>query len=527
MRIISLGTLGAALVLLLAGMVQGQASVFDRKPPGGMPLNFSRSRLYPGIYAFYDWDNLSPVEYPWLVGGVLIRRWNQISTGPDSLDWSEIETWTGREARVGKRAILRLSPHDGWDRGRNLDGTPDWVYAEGVTRVRLSDGAVYPQYWHPVYRARLREFIAALGAKYDGDSRVEAVELGIGLYGEAFPGPDDPAWTQSGLTDSVWEAYVKEIIDDYAATFVETPLILMEQMYPQGNFRQMGRITDHAAQKGINIGFNGLRPEDESAWSDQISSSEPGWHSPFEKWVMSGLRLGRFEAHHELRRPELVYWAILNGLDSNATYLSLYQVDVTNSQNREAFEFAQKYLGKTIGNTSGVWIALREETPDLRLTKPGNYGMGLLQYEPDNTSLGLRDIGGKEGLFARRTRQASGRRYLAFGLDDRFLYQNSGDVVEVTVTYLDQGVDTWELQYDAVDNPYQEAGVVEKGDSGTWKKWSRTLADAYFGNRQEGGNDLRLYSRHDGDDTFHMIEVTKLPSVSKQLWSSTRDSAEN
>jgi hypothetical protein len=505
--------LNTVLVLFIAGLSLGQM-VFGRETLAATASKPSPSATHPGIYAFYDWDNLSPAQYPWLTGGVLIRRWNQIAVGPDSLDWSELEAWIAREADLGKRTILRVSPHDGWYQGKNFDGTPAWVYAEGVPQVHLTDGAVYPQYWHPTYRARLGALIAAFGAKYDGDPRVEAVELGIGLYGEAFPGPEDPGWSQAGLTQELWESYVKEVIDAYAKAFVKTPLILMEQMYPRGDFWQMGRMTDYAAEKGIHIGYNGLRAEGQSAWSNWPPTGQPGWHSSFRKWVINGQRMGRFEAHHGFGRPDLVYWAILNALDSGATYLSFYPEDVADSRNQDSFQFAHKYLGKTITSTPGLWVALRDETPTLWQPKTDNYGLGLRQYDPDNTSVGLWNVGGREGLFARGTDQSSGKNYLSFDADDRYLYRNSSAAIEVTVTYLDKGSDSWELQYDAADNPVKVAGIVAKGNTGAWKKKVFTLYDAYFGNRQGGGNDLRLYSRGDGDDIFHMIEVTKQPMPS-------------
>ncbi|MDP2726855.1 MAG: hypothetical protein Q8P59_04870, partial [Dehalococcoidia bacterium] len=473
----------------------------------------SVSALNPGIYLFDDWDNVDPSQHPGIIGGTWGRRWNQVSASPSTLDWSSLESWIAREASLGKRPIIRITPHNGWYNGQNLDGTPSWVYAQGVPKVYLSDGSVYPQYWHATYRARMGEFIAAFGAKYDGDPRVEAVELGIGVYGEALPawGFFESDWYAAGLTANIWEAYVKEVTDDYVRAFPRTPLIFMEQFFPQGDFWQMARTTDYAAERGVAMGFNGFRAEDGDAWYNYEPTSIPGWHHAFKKWVMTGQRLGRLEAHGPYNDPTVTYWAVLNALDSNATYISLYPEDITDSRNAEAFQFADKYAGKTLLDTPSLWVALRDETPGLWQPKPDNYGLGLIQYDPDNTSKGLWNVGGKEGRFARRTDQASGRNYLSFDVYDGYLYQSPGATVDITVTYLDQGYDSWELQYDATGNPDKVAGVVTKSNTGAWKKVTLVLADAYFGNRQAGNTDFRLYSKGDGDDILHMIELTKQP----------------
>ncbi len=158
-------------------------------------------------------------------------------------------------------------------------------------------------------------------------------------------------------------------------------------------------------------------------------------------------------------------------------------------------------------------MALREATPTKRESKPSNYSFGLSQYDPDNTSVPLWKLGGKEGLFARRTDQAGAKNYLSFKVDSRYLYRNTSSNVEITVTYLDKGADTWELDYDASDDPNKVAGVVTKTDTNQWKNMTFNLGDAYFGQRQENGTDFRLYSRKDGDDIFHMVKVTSLPAL--------------
>ncbi|MDP2728746.1 MAG: hypothetical protein Q8P59_14555, partial [Dehalococcoidia bacterium] len=128
--------IGARIIVVTLAVAQMLFS--DAQPPGGAMSRHLRSTVNPGTYVFYDWDNLSPAQYPWVTGGVIIRRWNHIAMGVNSYNWSQLETWIAREAGLGKRTILRVSPHDGWYQGSNLDGTPAWVYGEGVPQVRLA-----------------------------------------------------------------------------------------------------------------------------------------------------------------------------------------------------------------------------------------------------------------------------------------------------------------------------------------------------------------------------------------------------
>jgi len=103
-------------------------------------------------------------------------------------------------------------------------------------------------------------------------------------------------------------------------------------------------------------------------------------------------------------------------------------------------------------------------------------------------------------------------RYMVFDVDDAYFYDGGeGSGVRVEVTYYDQGLDSWGLEYDALDDPYRSAGIVQKTNSGLWLTVSFTLSDARFANRQAGGGDFRLDCMGDGDEYFHFVEVIKLP----------------
>ena len=46
----------------------------------------------PGIYVFLDWRNLNPQQYPFVVGGHQVFKWDRVETGAQGVfDWAVIE----------------------------------------------------------------------------------------------------------------------------------------------------------------------------------------------------------------------------------------------------------------------------------------------------------------------------------------------------------------------------------------------------------------------------------------------------
>ena len=108
------------------------------------------------------------------------------------------------------------------------------------------------------------------------------------------------------------------------------------------------------------------------------------------------------------------------------------------------FEFANRFLGRTIADTPSVWVAMRDhrQAPGERTYWPqwGNYSYWL--YQDDNVA-GGRTVtetndpnvalpvynpalpAGKEGWSTRRTDQATGNPYMWLKVDDGYINGNS------------------------------------------------------------------------------------------------------
>jgi hypothetical protein len=77
---------------------------------------------------------------------------------------------------------------------------PSYVWAAGAERVVCPDGFQIPKYWDPVYQAKYGAFVRALAARYDGDPRLEFIQIGVGTFGETQPCDyQDDAYVQAAM----------------------------------------------------------------------------------------------------------------------------------------------------------------------------------------------------------------------------------------------------------------------------------------------------------------------------------------
>lgn len=108
---------------------------------------------------------------------------------------------------------------------------------------------------------------------------------------------------------------------------------------------------------------------------------------------------------------------------------------------------------------------------------------------------GLR-TGTEQGRTFWRTNQAADTSYFTFDVDGDYVSELNTDDVVVTVTYLDSGTGTLQLQYDAAADPAAHADDVQLKNTGTWQTGTFALNDIEFANRL-GGGDLRLQGSED------------------------------
>ena len=114
-------------------------------------------------------------------------------------------------------------------------------------------------------------------------------------------------------------------------------------------------------------------------------------------------------------------------------------------------------------------------------------------------------------------------KYMYFGVNDNWIYQSNAGMdqsVTVNVTYLDTGTTSWSLQYDGTSNAYTSLSCA-RANSGTWMTKAFSIADAFFGDRQNNSADLRLSS---GSAGLVVSDVTiRKPANTAQVVLSSTD----
>jgi len=166
-------------------------------------------------YANPDVDRFPhSLEFDYLPLSALVTR-------EKTYDWSKLEKLLNGIAGRGHQAVFRIYlEYPGKTKSIPAylieDGLKVHHYANPEAPKEVSDT---PDYANPALRACLKNFIAALGSKYDGDARIGFITAGLlGHWGEwhTYPREDLSAGKDVQI----------EVMDAYEAAFKRTPVLL-------------------------------------------------------------------------------------------------------------------------------------------------------------------------------------------------------------------------------------------------------------------------------------------------------------
>ena len=176
-----------------------------------------------------------------------------LMTGPTTFDWAPMERLLDDIASRGCQGIFRIY----MEFPRKPSGVPEYLVQAGVkvrawtnTNTQPLPPAVdhTPDYEDPRLREALKNFIAALGARYDGDPRIGFITAGLlGTWGEWHCHPH-AEWFASRTVQV-------EVMDAYEAAFKKTPVLLR---HPAG-----GNDDGYAPNGQRALGYH----DDSFAWS--------------------------------------------------------------------------------------------------------------------------------------------------------------------------------------------------------------------------------------------------------------------
>ena len=185
-------------------------------------------------------------------------KWCDLNPEEDVYNWSEIDAMLEACEENGLTYGIRIMPYSSY---LGEDYVPQWVYAKGaeknvgVVRNKTSETVEFPKWDDKIYLEAHKKFVTALAEKYDGDPRVEFIDVRpFGDYGE---------WHNSFVEDG--DSYMpsidieKDMLNHYAAAFDETLLAL------PSNAR--GEIYQYALSIGITKRDDGLISLANAEWS--------------------------------------------------------------------------------------------------------------------------------------------------------------------------------------------------------------------------------------------------------------------
>ncbi len=181
--------------------------------------------------------------------------WRELETSDQVFDWAGFEqhhlapiTAVYPDATFVLRIVADYpnsvgSGINGWYGGVDderdyplfLEQAPLSIPASNYTSCNGDGPGRAPNWNHPAFATQATQLIEAMAARFDGDPRITAVQVGLlGLWGE---------WHQTGCPTLEPGSAIKALVrDTYASAFTQTPL---QTRYP--------RIPD---AQGIEIGFH-------------------------------------------------------------------------------------------------------------------------------------------------------------------------------------------------------------------------------------------------------------------------------
>lgn len=164
-----------------------------------------------------------------------------VVTGPGNYDWSALESQLNAIAGRGHQAVFRFY----LDYPGKPTGVPQYLLDAGVASHAYTDYdnqgiSVSPDYEDPRLAQALDGFIAAFGARYDGDRRIGFIQMGLlGFWGEWHTYPHDGYAAPGNWAPSATEQ--QRVLLAYTAAFTRTKL---QVRYP------------NTANSGLNVGYH-------------------------------------------------------------------------------------------------------------------------------------------------------------------------------------------------------------------------------------------------------------------------------
>lgn len=241
------------ILILLAGLFHGaEAREYQYAPA---PVDNPLKGFVPYVESARNADFPCAMEFRYFALDELMKGWGRY-------DWTPLEATLEEVRGRGRQLCFRVySEYPG--KGNRV---PGFLEDEGVKVVRWEGDNTYeatnytPDYESPIFRKAMKEFIAALGEKYDGDERVGFVTIGLlGSWGEWHNYPRNDLWASKTVQS--------EVMDVYEEAFQKTKALLR---YPAGK-----NDSVYESNSERSFGYH----DDSFAWATlDTGKEEDGWY---------------------------------------------------------------------------------------------------------------------------------------------------------------------------------------------------------------------------------------------------------
>ncbi len=136
-----------------------------------------------GAYRELHDENDALSDFPCLNHLYLRFDWGDIERGDGVFDWSYIDEIMDKWGARGYTFALRICCYEGIE--KIPFATPRFVFEKGAKGYDVGGGRIEPDYSDPVFLYYLERFLSEAGRKFDGDPRIETVDIGsFGTWGE-------------------------------------------------------------------------------------------------------------------------------------------------------------------------------------------------------------------------------------------------------------------------------------------------------------------------------------------------------
>lgn len=155
----------------------------------------------------------------------------EVQTGMNTFNWTALENRLNAIAARGHQAVFRFY----YDYPSMSTGVPQFLIDAGVTMryynepANLGGGGYCPDYENQTFRTSMKNFISAFGAKYDGDSRIGFITLGLlGFWGEWHNWPYDADTSDGKPNWDISTTVLSEVLTAFDTAFNKTELCVRE-----------------------------------------------------------------------------------------------------------------------------------------------------------------------------------------------------------------------------------------------------------------------------------------------------------